>query len=281
MENGKIEKGEAEEGGGTGGQTAGNRAIKGGGARGGGGRTAGHRARGGGSGGGGGQAGGNRAGEGGGGGGTGGETAGHRAEGGGEGEGAGDVVEFEGLVGVCLVEGFGSDLEAEVLHLEEDVVFAAEYVDGEVTKGVVPFLVVDIEEGGDFREVVGNGLEEVLCLSVFFLGHHAELDEEHQSSRIGGTYHHAAEESCVLALVVECEAAVVGIIPYEQSDAVVDGFHEVAFLDGQYLIEGSCCMESHALLMLELLATAYLFLRQPASVAKSEFQFVAIFLDLL
>ena len=74
-----------------------------------------------------------------------------------------------GLLGVGLVEAFGTNLELQILHQFEDMVGAFEDKDVLVADGIVALLVVEIHQRGDLWKLVGDVLKERLCLS-FALG---------------------------------------------------------------------------------------------------------------
>ena len=123
--------------------------------------------------------------------------------------------------------------------------------------------------------------KQCMSLCALRLGHDAELHQQHESACIGRPNHHAAQQSCVLPLVIEGQGVLVGVVTDEQAQMVIHRLHQVTLLDGQDFVEGARGVEADALLMLKLFATLYLFLGQPAAVAEAELQFVAIGLGFL
>ena len=107
-----------------------------------------------------------------------------------------------------------------------------------------------------------------------------ELHDNHPLARVGVADDNISKQSMLLPEVEEGESVVEGIIAYGVADTVVKVVHQPAFLDGQYLVKCSGDMESYAVHIVILESRSHLLACEPALVAASEFQFVAIFLSL-
>ena len=188
-------------------------------------------------------------------------------------------VEVISLLGVGLVETLRTNLEAQVLHRLEDVVVALEHREVEVAEGVVALLVVDVHERCYLRELVSDVLQQTLGALLVALLVVVELDEYHPLARVRVAYHDVAQQSVLLSEVEERHAGREGIVANGVANLVVQVIHEPAFLDGQNLIEGSGDVETDAVHVVELRAFGNLLACEPALVAASELQFVAVFLD--
>ena len=63
--------------------------------------------------------------------------------------------------------------------------------------------------------------------------------------------------------------------------AVADVVHEVTFVDGEHLVEGSRDVESHGIHLVILEVLFYFFLCEPTLVAEGKLELVAVMLGLL
>ena len=106
-----------------------------------------------------------------------------------------------------------------------------------------------------------------------------ELDEYHPLARVRVAYHDVAQQSVLLSEVEERHAGREGIVAYGVADLVVQVVHEPALLDRQNLVEGSGDVETDAVHVVELRTFGNLLACEPALVAASELQLVAVFLD--
>ena len=195
------------------------------------------------------------------------------------GEVASHRIEVISLLGVGLVETLRTDLEAQVFHRLEDVVVALEHREVEVAEGVVALLVVDVHERCYLGELVGDVLQQRLGALLVALLVVVELYEHHPLARVRVANHDVAQQSVLLSEVEERHAGRVGVVANGVADLVVQVVHEPALLDGENLVEGSGDVETDAVHVVELRAFGNLLACEPALVAASELQFVAVFLD--
>ena len=185
------------------------------------------------------------------------------------------------LIGIGLIETLWSHLKAQFLHVLEDMVVALEHDDVLVADGVVAFLVVHIHESRDLWERVGNMLHEVESALLVAILVVVELHYHHPLARVGVADDNIAKQAVLLPQVKERERVLKGIVADGVADAVVQVVHQPAFLNGQNLVESTRDMESDAVHVVILESRSHLFACEPALVAASELQFVAVFPCLL
>ena len=149
-------------------------------------------------------------------------------------------------------------------------------IDGQVAEGVVELLVIYPQQTTHQREAVGHPVEESHSLLALCVVEDAELDEQHQFARIAQAYHHSAQESAVLTLVVEGKSVLVGIVTYAIAQFVVHVIHQMTGFDGKYLVERTAGVEPHSARHIEGFARRYLLSSQPSLVGEAELQFVAV-----
>ena len=93
------------------------------------------------------------------------------------------LIQFIGLLGICLVKTLRPYLETQPFHGFVDKRSAGEGDDIEVANRIVALRVVDIQQRGHFGECSVQMLQECLCLRLVVSAAHAELHEEHDFAR--------------------------------------------------------------------------------------------------
>ena len=88
------------------------------------------------------------------------------------------------------------------------------------------------------------------------------------------------QQSYLLSEVEERQLVRNGIVAYAVANLIVQVVHEPALLDGQYLVEGSCDVESNGRNVLVQTVVLQLETGQPALVGTAKVELVAVFLCL-
>ena len=88
------------------------------------------------------------------------------------------------------------------------------------------------------------------------------------------------QQSNLLSEVEERQLVLNGIVAYAVANLIVQVVHEPALLNGQYLVEGSCDVESDGRNVLVQTVIFQLITGQPAFVGTSKVELVAVFLRL-
>ena len=191
------------------------------------------------------------------------------------GELARDTVQAVGLLRIRLVERFRADLETQAFHLLVDGLVALVQDRGLVADGIVQFLVDDVPEGGDLREFGRDGFQEGGPALFILVG---EAHDQHDRTRFRRPDEHVAEETVILADIVEFVAVINAELLDEQADRVGRFGLEPAFANVQDLVEELSDMEpqSHPLVLRN--GVRILAMEQPAAAGCAEFQFVTIIL---
>ena len=107
-----------------------------------------------------------------------------------------------------------------------------------------------------------------------------ELHEHHPLAGVGIAEHHVAQQSMLGTKVEERELMLVGIVADGVAHLVVKVVHQAALLDGINLVESSRDVEANGIHVVKGLARRHLFPREPALVAASEVELVAVFAGL-
>ena len=183
------------------------------------------------------------------------------------------LVELVGLRRVGLVEGLRAHLEAEPLHLLDDVVLAAVAHRIEVPDRVVELRIDDVEERRDLRETLREVVEQRRDARAVL---RTEDHDHHHLARRGRADDQVAHQPRMRAGIVEriavFEAEALGFEP--------DGVRRIglqpAGADVEHLVEHVRDMEPHGRRSVERRTALHLLACQPAAVSKGEFQFVAV-----
>ena len=69
------------------------------------------------------------------------------------------TIKMIGLIGVCLIKAFRTNLKLQVLHRLIDEVGALKGCKFQITKGVISFLIVNINQARDLRKGICNVLK--------------------------------------------------------------------------------------------------------------------------
>ena len=149
-------------------------------------------------------------------------------------------------------------------------------MDGQVGKGVVELLVVHPQQTADLGKRLLHPLQQGHSLGALFIREDAQLQEQHHLPAVAQAHHHATEQARMGTLVVERKAVGIGIVAYAIAQAVVDVIHEMAFLNGQNLVEGARCVEADGLRMFIHHPRGYLLAGEPPLVAASKLHLVPV-----
>ena len=156
------------------------------------------------------------------------------------------------------------------------MVVAFEHLHVEVTDGIVAFVVDDIHQRSNLRELVGHELQDFLHLAAVVVVRHLALQHHHQFARRRGTDHDVTQQAFLRAQVEEREIVGVGIVAHRVANLVGDVVLQPAFVDGQYLVECSRNVESHRVHLVVLHVLLHLLFGEPAFVGERKLQLVAV-----
>ena len=151
------------------------------------------------------------------------------------------LIEFVGLTGIGLVEGFGTDTELQAFHFFLDIVAAAVGDEFLVGKRVVDLEVDDVEQRSDLRETVTHSTHHIVDGGLIVL---AEYDDLHHLARAGGAGHSHADEALLPTDVVERITLIHTVVADEQSHLVADVVLQPAALDVEHLVKGAGDVEA-------------------------------------
>ena len=183
------------------------------------------------------------------------------------------LVELVGLRRIGLVEGFRTHLEAEPLHLLDDVVLAAVADRIEVPDRVVEFRIDDVEERRDLREPLRQVVEQRLATRTVL---RAENHDHHHFARRGRADDQVAHQPRMFAGIVER----IAVFEAEASGFEPDGVRRLglqpALADVEHLVEHVRNMESHGRCSIEIGTALNLLARQPPAVGEGKLQLVAV-----
>ena len=146
---------------------------------------------------------------------------------------------------------------------------------------IVKLLIIDIHKACNLWECLFEMLHQSHCRCLLVLICPTELHDEHPLARIAVANHHVAEQTLVLAKIVERQVVGIGIVARIVTNRVAEVVHQPALFDRKNLVETARDMEAYAVHVLVLNAALHLLVREPALVAESEFEFVTIELCLL